>query len=361
MNQYFYKCIFFIFSIVYPLNSETLSAFQVQSIDNQAYTIHKDVFSNSGVNWKTSKFTLYGTLGQPTPISPLHDICMNNFSGFFYPRKKQISESIDIITHSFHIEVAYCSPISIDLWWGIWLNSSETYLLIGYIVYLYLDALPPEETDKIEAHSLLEKDYQVEIHNYSEIEHSVEIPCTWTCKYRYAFWYVRAILFDGEHIHIEDSEIREIIIEPRALGYDCFLKGKILDKSTQQIIPTAQIALKEVDYSLNKYFNNHGYFLINYFRGTHEIIIKDKCHEPLSSIIELHPGKTVHKDFELTFNCHSFDLNSDFTIDVKDVILAINILSASNTIKLSNHTNDKSKKTVTLQSTVFALQYISGL
>jgi hypothetical protein len=92
MNHTFSKCLFFIFIfyIVYPLYSESLSALEIQSTDNQAYTIQKDVFSNSGISWKTSTFTLYGTLGQPTPIRPLQDIDINNFSGFFHPRKKQI-------------------------------------------------------------------------------------------------------------------------------------------------------------------------------------------------------------------------------------------------------------------------------
>jgi len=92
MNYTFSKCLFFIFIfyIVYPLYSEPLSALEIQSTDNQAYTIQKDVFSNSGISWKTSTFTLYGTLGQPTPIRPLQDIDINNFSGFFHPRKKQI-------------------------------------------------------------------------------------------------------------------------------------------------------------------------------------------------------------------------------------------------------------------------------
>jgi hypothetical protein len=159
---------------------------------------------------------------------------------------------------------------------------------------------------------------------------------------------------------MKDAEIWSFYIERKPVGYDSFMKGKIYNKYTQRVIPTARINLKDGSY-LHEYSNFDGYYYIEYFTGSYEMIINDNCYETFTSIIELYSGETVNKNFELTFNCYSFDLNADFTIDVKDVIIAINILSASNTMKLSIDTNDKSQKTVALQSTIFALQYISDL
>jgi len=92
MKRIFLYSIFFLYILfsVYPIQCEEIYPLETESLANKEYYIQKDVFSNLGISWKTPEYTLYSTLGQPTPINPLKDVDINNFSGFFHPRKNKI-------------------------------------------------------------------------------------------------------------------------------------------------------------------------------------------------------------------------------------------------------------------------------
>jgi hypothetical protein len=110
--------------------------------------------------------------------------------------------------------VSHCSPKSLTLSWQSSSNDSDPYNIIYYSVYLYVDNLPPEHTDKIETNWILKTEYQV------------EIPRHW-CDC-YVFWYVRAINIEFEYT---DTEVWSFYIDSQSIGYDCFMKGGAFPKS----------------------------------------------------------------------------------------------------------------------------------
>ena len=208
----------------------------------------------------------------------------------------------------------------------------------------------------LESYSILFQELYdtIEIHGIKGTEYQSIIPPHW-CGYN-IHWSVRAFHGDGSYTDSEKSSFvvdsQSTIVDPTQ--FDCFVKFNVVSKKTQKIVRTAQISFN-TDFDL---FDYSGYYLLSSFEGTFFISIKDKCHQSFSTLIFMSPGRLYDMDFELIFNCHSIDLNSDGIIDVKDIILALNTMTGIEQYIIANN---QAAKTVTLQSTIFALQYISGL
>jgi len=247
-----------------------------------------------------------------------------------------------VYPENFSYIVSYCSFKSLFLNWKINTNESDNEIIIEYSVYLRAYSHYYDSTQLYD---------KIEIHGINKTEYQVVIPPHWCdCN---VYLEVRAY---NEHSYIDNDYCNFVIYakQPGSFHPDSFAKGKIINDVTQRIVPNAQITF-DANIDLTKY---HGYYVIFSEEGCYELTVNDKCHDPLETSICVNQGFVFIWDLELTFNCHSIDLNSDGTIDIKDIIVAIKILSGSKQYIIANN---QTPITVSLQSTVFALQYISGL